>query len=164
MIRVAVLPLFALLVLSACAGPASGEQQSDPKKIAELLSGDAASSNPLCTLFTRAEVAKYIGQPVDAGTNAALGTGCQWVATDADTGDVIVSVSSERHERPDLAPGYKALGDVGKDGFVAPQLDGWVAGTIVGDKSFWVSVAGSAANEATAVAVLKETMKRYGRK
>jgi hypothetical protein len=90
-----------------------------------------------------------------------MGSGCQWVASDTDTGDVIVSmISSGRHERPNLAPGYKALGDVGTDGFVAPQLDGWVAGAIVGDKSFWVSAAGSAASEATAVALLKETIKR----
>ncbi len=77
------------------------------------------------------------------------------------TGDVIVAVvPSSYHEPPRAAPGYRALPDVGSQGFIAPQLDGWVAGAIVGEDAIRVSAAGATASEATTVSLLQDTIKR----
>jgi hypothetical protein len=89
-----------------------------------------------------------------------MGMGCQWVAAHG-SGDVIVAVvPAEYHERPTLAKGFKEVPDVGAKGFVAPDLGGWIAGAIVGKDAIRVSVSGAAADEAGAVALLKETIKR----
>ena len=95
-----------------------------------------------------------------AAKNAALGTGCQWLAADG-TGDVIVAVvPSSYHEPPSAAAGYRELADVGVKGFVAPQLDGWVAGAIVGEDAIRVSAAGATASEVATVSLLQDTIKR----
>jgi hypothetical protein len=155
--------VFASLGLTACsrepqaAAPAAAQQAKDK------LTGDAAGTpadNPQCQLFTPAEVVKYIGEAVSPGQNAALGTGCQWLAADG-TGDVIIAVvPSSYHEPPSEAPGYKAVPGVGTKGFVAPQLDGWVAGAVVGEDAIRVSVAGASAGEATAIQLLQDTIAR----
>ncbi len=159
MIRVIVMIYSCLLVC----GSASAQASKEAKKVADALTGDdrkSAADNPQCKLYTVAEVGKYIGEPVTAGKNAALGTGCQWLAKDG-SGDVIVAVVPARyHEQPKLAKGYRALGDVGAKGFVSPELDGCAAGAIQGGESIRVSVAGSGASEKTAIDLLKETLKR----
>jgi hypothetical protein len=163
MTRIPAAVLCASLALAACGGAQQSAVPAEAQKAAAAVTGDAsgaAADNPQCKLFTAAEIAKYIGEPVSPGQNAALGTGCQWLAADG-TGDVIVAVvPSSYHEPSTGAAGYKALADVGTKGFVAPQLDGWVAGAIVGEDAIRVSVAGATATEATAVSLLKDTIKR----
>lgn len=154
--------LFVSCLLNACSGsqPAG---QTDAQKLAATLSGDdqaAAANNPLCKLFTRAEIAKYLGETVSAGRNAGMGTGCQWPADD-DSGDVIVQIVPSRyHSRPSAMPGFKELA-VGTRGFVSPEGDGWTAGAIVGTDAIVVSVEGAAASEANTVALLKDTIERH---
>ena len=159
--RLSALMLCASMTLAACGGaqkPAVAEAQKPVAVATPDVSGTAAD-NPQCKLFTTAEISSYIGETVSTGQNAALGTGCQWLAADG-TGDVIVAVvPSSYHEPPSAADGYRALPDVGSKGFVAPQLDGWVAGAIVGEDAIRVSVAGATATEATAVALLRDTIK-----
>ena len=161
--RIARALLGASVMLGACGTGQAPAPRADAQKTAEALTGDAsapAADNPQCKLFTVAEIGKYIGEPVSPGQNAALGTGCQWLAVDG-TGDVIVAVvPSSYHEEPTLAAGYRALTDVGAKGFVAPQLDGWAAGAIVGQDAIRVSAAGAAATEATAISLLEDTIKR----
>jgi hypothetical protein len=151
------------LILTACGGAQPVAQPADALKTAAALRLDASSivaDNPQCRLFTLAEIGKYIGEPVSPGQNAALGTGCQWLAADG-TGDVIIAVvPSSYHEAPTLAAGYRAVTDVGSKGFVAPQLDGWAAGAIVGEDAIRVSAAGASATEETAITLLKDTIKR----
>jgi hypothetical protein len=156
-----------LLLLSALLSGCNGEDQSAKdlaKKEAAILSGDnkgAAADNPRCKYFTAAEVAEYMGAPVASVQNAAMGLGCQWLAGNGG-GDVIVTVApKEYHEIPSLADGYKELTDVGEKGFVVPELGGWAAGAIDGDDAVRVSVAGPKANEAVAIALLKESIKRH---
>ena len=155
--------LVASVLLNACGGPRP-DDQNNAQKAAAALTGDdtlAAASNPLCKMFSRAEVAKYIGEPVSAGRNAGGSAGCQWVATD-DSGDVMVMVVPSRyHERPSLAKGFTEVTDVGTRGFVVPELDGWGAGAIQGNDAIRVSVAGTAATEASALALLKEALARH---
>ena len=147
-------------VLSACGGAAA--DQSGAQTLASALKGDAkavAGDNPQCKLFTPAEVAKFIGRPVKAGENAALGTGCQWEARSG-VGNVMIQVVPARyHEPPTAAPTYKKLPDVGRAGFVVQDM-GWKAGAITGPEAVVVVISDGASSEANAVALLKETIKR----
>jgi hypothetical protein len=153
----------AFAISTGCGGPRTDAPATDAPKTASVPSADpsgAQADNPQCKLFTAGDIAKYIGEPVSPGQNAALGTGCQWLAADG-TGDVIVAVvPSSYHEPPSAAPGYRVLPEVGTKGFVAPQLDGWVAGAIVGEDAIRVSAAGATASEATTVSLLQDTIKR----
>jgi hypothetical protein len=136
----------------------------DAKKLADVLTGDAkgsAANNPQCKLFTPAEIAKYLGQPVNAGQNAAGGSGCQWPAKKDDEADAIVQVVASRYfVAPSGSKGFKPLPNIGSKGFVAQQYDGWSAGAIVGDLGIWVNVSGKAAKDSSAIALLEETIKR----
>ena len=156
----------AMIFLSACGGARTEAPATEAPKTATVPAADpsgAQPDNPQCKLFTAADIAKYIGEPVSPGQNDALGNGCQWLAADG-SGDVIVAVvPSSYHEPPSAAPGYRVLPDVGVKGFVAPQLDGWVAGAVVGEDAIRVSAAGATASEATTVSLLQDTMKRRAR-
>lgn len=162
MTRVPRLVLFASLFAMACGGGQSGVPD-EARKAADKLTGDdkgAAADNPQCKLFTPAEAGKFNGERVEAGRNAGMGTGCQWVAADGDGDVMVVVVPAEYHEAPTMAEGYKAISDVGTRGFVAPELGGWAAGAITGEQAVRVSVAGSGASEAMALALLREAIKR----
>jgi hypothetical protein len=146
------------LLLGACGRPAGGTEARQTERVLKG-AGTAAATSPQCKLFTPVEVSKFIGEPVAAGVDATLG--CQWVATDG-SGDVIVAiVPAEYHEPPKRAKGFKPVENVGTDGFVAPYLGGWLAGAIVGKEAVRVSVDGATADEASAVALLKESVKRH---
>jgi hypothetical protein len=131
---VLVATLVSLCAVVACdnkdAGPAK-----EARETAAALTGDDkqdAADNPQCKLFTRDELAAYIGEPVNAGANAAMGTGCQWPASD-ESGDVMVIViPPDYHTPPSLADGFKELPDIGANGYVVPEMGGWAAGAIFG--------------------------------
>jgi hypothetical protein len=163
MTRIAAALLGASLTVAACGGGQQSAAPTEAQKAGAPLTGDAATApadNPQCKLFTAAEIAKYIGEPASPGQNAALGTGCQWLAADG-TGDVIIAVvPSSYHEAPTRATGYRPLPNIGTQGFVAPQLDGWVAGAIVGEDAIRVSAAGATASDETTVSLLQDTIKR----
>jgi hypothetical protein len=153
----------AACVLAALATAAAAQVPQDAHKAKDRLTGDAAgkaANNPQCKLFTPAEAAKYIGEPVGAGQNAAMGSGCQWPAK-GDGGDVMVQVVEARYfTAPSAAKGYKALSGIGSKAYVLPEMGGWAAAALVGPDAVLVSVAGKAASEAQAVALLQETLKR----
>lgn len=152
--------LAVVCLLNACRGsePAG---QTDAQKTAAALSGEkSAANNPRCKLFTQSEMAKYIGEPVSAVRDAAMGAGCQWLAADG-SGNVIVSiVPSNYHAQPSGMPGFKELA-VGARGFVTPETGGWTAGAVVGKDAIVVSVEGAAATEANTVALLKDAIRRH---
>ncbi len=139
-----------------------GGAQTDPQKLAAALRGEdkgAADQNPQCKLFTPAELSKFVGMPLAAGHVAAMGSGCQWLANSGDGSALIQVVPASYHEPHSGAAGFKNLPDIGTRGFVENDL-GWNAGTIIGSESVVVSVTGPAANAATAIALLKETIAR----
>ena len=156
--------------LASCLVAACGEPRADAadeaKETAAVLTGDdkaAAADNPQCKLFTAAELEPYAGEPLGDGVNAASAFACQWPAKD-DTGDVMISVFEKDYHVPsNLDPTYKPVPDVGTDGFVVHELDGWAAGAITSEtEAVKVSVAGNGATADTAVALLKEVIKRRG--
>jgi hypothetical protein len=148
--------------LVAACSEGGANAQTDPKKLADALRGDdkaAADKNPQCKLFTPAELEKFVGTPLSAGQNAAMGTGCQWMARSGDGNALIQVVPARYHEPHSGAPHFRKLPDVGTRGFVEQDL-GWNAGAIIGPESIVVSVSGPAANETTAIALLKATIER----
>jgi hypothetical protein len=158
--------LLALLLFVSILGACNRDVptgRTEAQSTAAVLSGDAksaAADNPRCRLFTLAEVAKYLGEAVVAGRNAAMGAGCQWLAADG-SGYVIVSIApSNYYAPPSAVEGFKELHDVGTRGYVAPESKGWTAGAITGESTVVVSVEGTAATEANTVALLKDAMQR----
>ena len=100
-----------LLLLAGILLGISTASAQDPRKTADVLTGDAkgaAANNPVCKLFTAAEASKYVGKTVGAGENAAMGSGCQWAAKDYD-GDMLVQiVSASYHSAADARQGIPA--------------------------------------------------------
>ena len=123
----------AACLLAACgkAGTRGPGVPAEATRTAAALTGDdkgEPSDNPQCKLFTGAEVAQYIGEPVAGPHNAAMGTGCQWMAADG-TGQVLVQVvRAKDHNPPKLADGFRKAPEVGEGGFVVAQMGGWQAG------------------------------------
>lgn len=160
MLKALVVSCVCAAALSGCGGAAG---QTDAQKTAAALSGAdklAAEKNPQCKLFTPAEIAKFVGEAVSPGRDAAMGSGCQWLALNG-SGNVLVQVVPARyHEPPSAADGFKRVPDVGGKGFVVPEMGGWGAGAIAGEQAVRVSLAGAAASEANAIALLTETIKR----
>ncbi|MEA3010009.1 MAG: hypothetical protein QOJ91_1701 [Sphingomonadales bacterium] len=158
--RIATTSLIALIALAGCGKSGPPEEA---RNTADILTGDAkgaASDNPLCKLFTEAEASAYIGEPVKAGENATMGQGCQWAAVDDDGQVTIAIVPSEYEERATAAEGFRKVPEAGKDGFVVPDMGGWIAGAVAGKSFYRVTVAGAKASDSGALALLKETMKR----
>ena len=146
--------------MTVCAQGAAA--QTDPQKLAAALRGEdqaAADKNPQCKLFSPGELSKFVGMPLAPGRVAAMGSGCQWLASSGDGSALIQVVPARYHEPHSGAPGFKKLPDIGNRGFVENDM-GWRAGAITGSESVVVSVSGPAANAATAIALLKETITR----
>jgi hypothetical protein len=151
------------LLLIGCILGAGAVSAQDPKKTADQLTGDAkgsAANNPVCKLFTPAEASKYVGKTVGEGKNAAMGSGCQWAAKDYEADVMVQIVPASYHEEPKLAKGFQAMPSLGTRAFVVPEMGGWKAAVLRGQESIIVSVAGPAASQQTAVALLKETLSR----
>jgi hypothetical protein len=149
--------------LIAFCGSACSLGQTEAKKSAAALTGEdkiAADKNPQCKLFTAAELAKYVGEPLSPGHDAAMGTGCQWNGRSQGDSAMIQVVPARYHEPHKGANGFKKLPDVGTQGFVEMSMDGWNAGAITGPQAVVVAVQGPVASEATAIALLKEVINR----
>lgn len=157
------------LALAGCSDKqdeASGSAYDQAKETTNLLTGNAKgppSGNDACGLFKPAELDVYIGEPVGAPQNAAMGSGCQWLAKDGD-GDVLIQVvPADYHEPHSLSEGFRKLDGLGEKAFVERAYDGWSAGTIHGNESVVAMVAGEKASPETAEALLRETIKRRTR-
>jgi hypothetical protein len=149
-----------LILMSACQKAAV---PSEGKGIADILSGDAkgaAANNPLCKLFSVDEASAYAGKSLNAGTNAAMGSGCQWATGDGEAMTMIAAVPTQYADSPSQAPSFRNLPDMGRDGYVAADMGGWVAGTSTAKEFIKVTVTGPKASEASAIALLKETLRR----
>lgn len=152
-------------LLTACGG---SDAKSEAQKTAAALRGEdkvEAANNPQCKLFTPAELKKYVGATLSAGHDAAMGTGCQWTAS-GDTSAMIQVVPARYHEPHSGAPGFRKVSDAdsgGTKGFVEQSIGDWNAGAISGSEAVMVSVGGPAASDASALALLRETIARRGK-
>jgi hypothetical protein len=157
--------LLALVLCLGGCGTSSSNLPGEAENKAAVFSGDTegdAASNSQCRSFTPQEVAAFSGKPVEAGRNAAGGTGCQWVARDGNGSAMFQVLTADYHSPPSAAPGFKELGNLGEKGFVVPETGGWAAGAIQGQSSINVSTPVGASEEST-VAFLREAMKRMAK-
>ncbi|MGE0555366.1 MAG: hypothetical protein AB7R55_18200 [Gemmatimonadales bacterium] len=115
----------------------------------------------LCKLFSAREAGRYLGTAARAGEPST--GGCQWVSSDDEADMIVQLVPADYHEPPRGAAGFKPLPEAGADGFVARYLDGWQAGAILGKEAIRVTVAGPAASEQGAAALLTEAIRRLSR-
>lgn len=152
--------LMLCITIASCSRPGGEAAATADALKASTSATGAASTDPVCKLYSSDDAAHYIGKPANDGA-LAMG-GCQWTAKDGQGDMMIAVVPADYHEKPKGSKGYRPLDDVGRDGFVSTFLDGWLAGTIVGDKAIRASVSGSGVSDATAIALLKETIKRNG--
>ncbi|HXS77259.1 MAG TPA: hypothetical protein VN753_13860 [Terracidiphilus sp.] len=149
--------------LIAGCGSVYSARQTDANKTAAGLTGEdkiAADKNPQCKLFTVAELAKYVGEPLSPGHVAAMGTACQWNGRSQGDSAMIQVVAARDHEPHKGAKGFRKLPDVGTEGFVEMSMGGWNAGAITGPQAVVVALQGPAASEANAIALLKEVIIR----
>jgi hypothetical protein len=153
--------------MAACSGGASA--QSDARKLAATLRGEdkvGASRNPQCQLFTPADLSKIVGVPFEPGRDP-LGGGisCQWRARSADGFVMVTVVDGKYYEAHTKAPGFKTISGsgIGTRAFVEHD-NGWRAGALVGSEAVMAEVKGPGESEATAIALLKETIKRKAAK
>lgn len=155
--------ILAALCLSGIACNKADSGAATAQQEANVLTGDAAGSaatNPQCKAFTAGEVATYEGSAVNAGKNAAMGTGCQWTDVAGDD-SAMVQIAPARYHEVSGGTGFKDLPDIGQKGFVVQQMGGWKAAAISGDKSINV-LTGGKSDEARTIAFLKEAIKRSG--
>ena len=149
----------ALLVLSGCH---QKNALADQQQAMNVVTGDDhvdVAANSTCRMFSRAEAGSYIGDSVGAPENAAMGAGCAWSA--GESGEVVVAiVPADNHEPPKNAAGFGKIGSPGREGFVVPDMGGWIAGAIVGDKAIRVTVIGKAASEQSALKLLTDAASR----
>jgi hypothetical protein len=111
-------------------------------------------------MFSSQEAGSYIGEPVGPPENAAMGSGCAWPSA-AGGGEVVVAiVSSDDHAPPKAAAGFRKIGSPGREGFVVPDMGGWIAGAIVGNKAIRVTVIGKGASDGTASKLLSDAASR----
>jgi hypothetical protein len=153
-------PLCVTLMLCGCQQSSAVADQQAAMKVVTGDDQQDASANWTCRMFSQTEVAGYIGEPVGAGENAAMGSGCAWAAKDGDGEVVVAIVPADDHEPPRSAPNFLKLGSPGKDGFAVPQLGGWVAGAIVGTRAIRVTAMGNEASEANAARLLGDVASR----
>ncbi len=115
---------------------------------------------PACALFSKNEVAAFLGKPVKDGHTASLGLGCQWATTDDTHENLIVTrVPKQYYVAPTGAPKYKKIAGLGEDAYLDYELGGWTAGAIAGEKATIVLFTGKA-TPATALAALRLALKR----
>lgn len=150
-------------LLLACSGAAYSQSgKAEAEKLKRTLTGDdkmSAANNERCKLYTKAEVAGYMGMPVDKMDNAAGAMGCIWTAKAEGNSMMVVAVPAQYYEAASMVKGFKKLPGVGQKGFVVPDM-GWAAGAIQGKEFIRVQLDGKGANEASATSLLKETLKR----
>lgn len=155
-------PSLAAIVATTLLAVSASGQPPDPKKLKDQLTGDAksaASSNPQCKLFTQAEISALTGAPLGPGKNAAGQTGCMWTAEDYESRALVQVVPARFFPEPRLVKGFRPLPGIGTKAWVAPD-DDWSAGALVQTEGIVVVLKGKKATEASAVALLREVIKR----
>jgi hypothetical protein len=155
--------LGAALILSGCK---KADAIGNAQRATAVVTGDdhlEASANATCRMFSSLEAGSYIGEPVGPPENAAMGSGCAWPAKGGE-GEVVVAIAAAGdHEQPSQAAGFRKIDSPGRKRFVVPDMGGWIAGTIVGDKAIRVTVVGKGASQASALKLLSDAASRRSR-
>jgi hypothetical protein len=159
----------AAIILVLTAGCNKGGAPEDAQRLAGVLTGDAnGDTNPMCKLFSASEASAFAGVSLNAGTTAAMGTGCQW-GTGRGVGIVMISAAPIADaDHPSHAPHFRELPELGKGAYLdadkgayaGSDVAGWSASAPQGKQFVSVMVTGPNASEKTIIALINETLKR----
>ncbi len=134
--------------------PAPGASSHDESAAADTVPTRA------CELFSGSEIASFVGMAVLPGRSGGAQGVCQWATESFDAEALLIVMPRHRFEQPYWAIGFKTLPAPGRDGYVLPEMGGWTAGSIVGERAITVSISGPGANEQTTVAFLRVAIER----
>lgn len=135
---------------------------SDQHNATDIVTGDArlaASTNRACKLFSAAEAGNLMGEVAGSAENAAMGSGCSWAGARGGQFTVTILPAAE-HEPATAAAGFHKIATPGTEGFVVPDMGGWVAGAIVGENAVRITLVGEASTETAAVKALTQAASR----
>lgn len=169
--------VFAVLAVAACGasgGPSATPGGSAgaagattaPATTAPEASGAASPTgapSAYCSIFTVDEVKAILGADVNAGEDAALGTGCQWSDGEGGAMMQIQVIDDPTYFVAETgAEGYKELNGIGVAAFSTPGLvdGGWSASAQTATGTYYVTVRSPSTTVTTAVDLLKELIKR----
>jgi hypothetical protein len=149
-----------LLCAAAAMHPVRSEADAmaDQKKAYKALGATVPKEPALCNLLTLAEVEKYLGKRVQAGTSAGPVSGCAWRAADGSNDGLLVT----RGARGDWYPpsGSKKVEGIGEKAYTAYEAGiGYEAVALAANGVTNVQFSGKA-SAADALAVLRIAVKR----
>jgi hypothetical protein len=121
----------------------------------QVTSAQAQSDH--CSLYTAGEMSKLAGTPVESGEPAAMGTGCQWFGKDEKSYAIVQVLDTTYWLDPRQAPGYEAIGSIGKRAYSHPdQEGGWRAMALTDKTTSTVVLIGKTATRAAALTILRK--------
>ena len=155
----AMFTLTTIAILLACKGV--GQADDGGAAIKHLLENQQHATGPACKMFSKSEVAGFLGKPVKDGHLAGMGSGCQWEAVDPSHGPrgfIVNRRPKEDYNEISGAPKFKEIKGLGTRAYIADD-GGWNAGAISGNKFTLVSFQGDVP-EATALKALRIAITR----
>jgi hypothetical protein len=114
-----------------------------------------------CRLFKPAEIARYLGEPVEAGEADTLVTGCSWYSTREDSDSFAMlniwpKGQGDAHGLDNRREDHPEVGDQGFAIKDANIIGSWTGGVMVGEHFYRVVLVGPRATRAQLLAWLKQ--------
>ncbi len=120
-----------------------------------------------CAMFKPAEIAGFLGEPVESGEPSTTDSGCSWYAK-AEASDAFAMISiwpKAQADTPVLDKKMRAHPELGQGGYAikdASIIGSWAGGVVVGEHFYRVVLVGPAATEAKLIAWLTLALTRRG--
>jgi hypothetical protein len=130
--------------------------------IKNLLEHQHSAAGPACKMFSKREVAGFLGKPVKDGHLAGMGSGCQWETVDSShdpRGFIVNRRPKEDYNEISGAPKFRTVKGIGTRAYIADD-GGWNAGAVSGNKVTLVLFQGEGVPEATALKALRIAITR----
>lgn len=157
--KTAIFSAAAIAILLACQGV--GQADDGGAAIKHVLERQQHETGPACKMFSKGEVAGFLGKPVKDGHLAGMGSGCQWEAVDPSHGArgfIVNRRPKSDYNEISGAPKFRTVKGIGTRAFIADD-GGWTAGAIAGEKCTLVLFQGDVP-EATALKALRIAINR----
>jgi len=129
--------------------PAAVATQKPAPPAATTGGSQAGNTEDVCALFTPAEIAGYVGAPVDSGlANATIHT-CVWTTADGEGTVLIQVVPASYYEEHSLDTGYHKVSGIGDQASItkAIQGDGLSLTVKQGDNAYFVDLVPATADQ-----------------
>jgi hypothetical protein len=152
--------VISVIAVSAAAG---ADAVSDQQKAYKALRIDPSKAKPgpgLCKLLSKAEVERFLGEPVHDGTSPAVLTGCAWhTVSNVGHGLLITRSANGGWYPPTFSKSYKNVTGVGRQAFTNVNELGYEASARDAKGTTYVLFSGTGST-AAALSALRLVMKR----